>query len=131
MSEQNRRRRSDPAEFTVMMDEILGALEHIRAHMPNGELKIIQERVEDIQENQEKLKEDISTVKRLLLDPESGLVVRVNKNTQFREEHEKPIRNKYEMINEIYKWKDGVNKALWIIFSLLAGLILTLIFKNP
>lgn len=130
MSEQNRRRRNDPTDFSVMMDEILGALEHIRSHMPNGELKVIQEKVEDIQESQEKLKDDLSTVKKLLLDPENGVIVRVNKNTQFREDHEKTLREKFETLNEIYKWKDGVNKALWVIFSAIVSIIFALLFKG-
>ena len=79
-----KRRTSNTAGVSQMMDEILGALDHIRKHMPNGELKIIQEKVEAIEESQEKLHGDISQIKKLLLDPETGVIVRVNKNTQFR-----------------------------------------------
>jgi Asp-tRNA(Asn)/Glu-tRNA(Gln) amidotransferase C subunit len=113
-----------------MMDEILGALDHIRKHMPNGELKIIQEKVEAIEESHEKLHDDISQIKKLLLDPENGVVVRVNKNTQFREDNEKSMREKFEVLNEVNKWKDGINKAMWIIFAALIGIIFELFFKK-
>ena len=125
-----KRRTSNTAEVSQMMDEILGALEHIRKHMPNGELKIIQEKVEAIEESHEKLQIDISQIKKLLLDPEIGVIVRVNKNTQFREDNEKNIREKFEMLNEVSKWKEGINKAMWIIFAALFGLIFELFLKK-
>jgi Asp-tRNA(Asn)/Glu-tRNA(Gln) amidotransferase C subunit len=125
-----RRRKSNNEEVSQMMDEILGALDHIRTHMPNGELKIIQEKVEAIEESHEKLHDDISQIKKLLLDPETGVVVRVNKNTQFREDNEKSMREKFEVLNEVNKWKDGINKAMWIIFAALIGIIFELFFKK-
>jgi hypothetical protein len=125
-----KRRTSNTAEVSQMMDEILGALDHIRKHMPNGELKIIQEKVEAAEESHEKLHDDISQIKKLLLDPETGVIVRVNKNTQFREDNEKNMREKFEMLNEVSKWKDGINKAMWIIFAALFGLIFELFLKK-
>jgi len=125
-----KRRTSNTAGVSQMMDEILGALDHIRKHMPNGELKIIQEKVEAIEESHEKLQIDISQIKKILLDPETGVIVRVNKNTQFREENEKNMREKFEMLNEVSKWKDGINKAMWIIFAALFGLIFELFLKK-
>jgi hypothetical protein len=66
----------------------------------------------------------------VLLDPENGVIVRVNKNTQFREENEKSMREKFEVLNEVNKWKDGINKAMWIIFAALIGIIFELFFKK-
>ena len=125
-----KRRTSNTAEVSQMMDEILGALDHIRKHMPNGELKIIQEKVEAIEESHEKLQIDISQIKKILLDPEIGVIVRVNKNTQFREDNEKKMLEKFEMLNEVNKWKEGINKAMWIIFAALFGLIFELFLKK-
>jgi len=130
MAEPTRRKKPASAGVSEMMDEILTSLAHIKQNMPNGELKIIQEKVESIEYSQEKLHEEISQIKRLLLDPENGLVVRVNKNTAWREENEKVFREKIETLNEIYKWRDGVNRALWVIFTALAALILQFFWKK-
>jgi len=130
MAEPTRRKKPASAGVSEMMDEILTSLAHIKQHMPNGELKIIQEKVESIEYSQEKLHEEISQIKKLLLDPENGLVVRVNKNTAWREENEKVFREKIETLNEIYKWRDGVNRALWVIFTALAALILQFFWKK-
>jgi hypothetical protein len=40
------------------------------------------------------------------------------------------MREKFEMLNEVSKWKDGINKAMWIIFAALFGLIFELFLKK-
>jgi len=34
------------------------------------------------------------------------------------------------VLNEVNKWKDGINKAMWIIFAALIGIIFELFFKK-
>ena len=101
------------------LDEILSELKHIKTHMPNGELKIMLEDMKDV-------KDDISELKYMLLNPEDGLVVKTNKNTEFRltlQSNEKEYQRNMQELEEIKKWKNGVTKALWIIFSALAALV--------
>ena len=50
--------------------DIIQRLECIEGRLPNGELKEIHENVKEIKD--------------ILLDPEDGLIVRVNKNTYWR-----------------------------------------------
>lgn len=102
-----------------LLEGVLLELKHIKTHMPNGELKIMLEDVKD-------LKEDISELKFMLLNPEDGLVVKTNKNTDFRlsiQSNEKDYQVKMQELDELKKWKNGVNKALWILFAGLAALL--------
>ena len=126
------RSRKDPSIDTMMTD-ILSALDHIRERMPNGELKDIQKRIQDIEKSQSELKEEFRTIKKQLLDPEDGLVVRVNKNTAYRKAKEAD-EDYYDRIiqehKELLSWKDGVSRALWIIFTALAGIIVSLFVKQ-
>lgn len=126
------RSRKDPSIDTMMTD-ILSALDHIRDHMPNGELKDIQKRIQDIEKNQSELKEEFRMIKKQLLDPEDGLVVRVNKNTAYRKAREAD-EDYYDKIiqehKELLSWKEGVSRALWIIFTALAGIIVSLFVKQ-
>ena len=88
--------------------------------MPNGELKQMQKDMED-------LKDDISDLKFTLLNPENGVIVNTNKNTEFRQSMqagEKDFQTKLAELEDLKRWKDGVSKALWIIFTVLAGLII-------
>lgn len=101
------------------LEEILSELRHIKAHMPNGELKIMLEDMKDV-------KDDISELKYMLLNPEDGLVVKTNKNTDFRvslQSNEKEYQRNMQELYELKKWKNGVQKALWIIFAALTALV--------
>lgn len=114
-----------------MMNDILTALEIIKKQLPNGELKAIQERIERIDQSQEDMKEDLRAIKRQLLDPEDGIIVRVNKNTEFRkkqESEEKDFNKFMEEHKDMISFKDTVTKILWIVFTAIAGIILAMIF---
>ena len=65
-----------------ILETVLTELKSIRTGMPNGELK-------QILESQKDMKEDISDLKYTLLNPEDGVIVKVNKNTAFRRSFEK------------------------------------------
>lgn len=142
-------------DVNLMMNEILDALEIIKKQLPNGELKAIQEKITSIDATQEDMKEDLRAIKRQLLDPEDGIVVRVNKNTEFRkrseaeekdfqqlmtehhdlqafkkkeEEDEKEYQKMLDEHKEILSFKTTVTRVLWIIFTALAGIILAMAF---
>ena len=128
----NPRSRKDPS-IDAMMADILSTLDHIREHMPNGELKDIQKRIQYIEESQSDLKDELRSIKKQLLDPEDGLVVRVNKNTEYRKRKESD-EDYYDKIiqehKELITWKDGVSRALWILFTAVAGIIVSMVIKG-
>lgn len=116
-----------------MMADILLALDHIREHMPNGELKDIQQRIKTIETSQQDVKEELRSIKKQLLDPEDGLVVRVNKNTEYRvkkEADEDYYDNIIQEHKELLTWKNGVSRALWILFTAVAGILVKLFFDS-
>ena len=91
--------------------------------MPNGELKVM---LEDMKG----LKDDVSDLKYTLLNPEDGVIVKTNQNTQFRrkmEQGDKEFISKMVEIEDLKKWKDSVQKALWIIFTVLVGVVIKLL----
>ena len=102
-----------------VLEAVLLEIKHIKTHMPNGELKQMQKDLED-------MKDDISDLKYTLLNPENGVIVNTNKNTEFRQmmqSNEKEFKAQMVEVEDLKRWKQGVNKALWIIFSLLAGIV--------
>ena len=108
------------------LDAVLGELRHIKQHMPNGELKQMQKDMED-------LKEDISDLKYTLLNPDNGVIVNTNKNTEFRQgmqANEKDFQEQMLKIKEIENWKGGVTRALWIIFGIMAGIIIRMLMMH-
>ena len=106
-----------------LLESVLSEIAHIKMHMPNGELK-------QMQKDMENLKTDISDLKYTLLNPDNGVIVNTNKNTDFRKEMqagERDFQNKLAELEDLKRWKDGVSKALWIIFGILAGLIIRML----
>jgi hypothetical protein len=109
-----------------LLESLLGEIKHIKTHMPNGELKTMQK-------DMCALKEDISDLKYTLLNPDNGVIVNTNKNTEYRKElqgNETDFRKKLSEIDDLKRWKDGVTKALWIIFGVLATIIIRVLMMH-
>ena len=106
-----------------LLESVLKEIGYIKKHMHNVELKALVEDVKD-------LKEDMSDLKYTLLNPEDGVIVKTNQNTQFRrrmEAGDKDFASKMIELEELKRWKEGVTKALWILFAGLAGVIIKLL----
>ena len=88
--------------------DILQRLECIEGRLPNGELKEIHENVKEIKE--------------ILLDPEDGIIVRVNKNTYWRKELDA------DEFKALLRWKQSVTHAMWVAYTALVGIIVKIIF---
>jgi DNA-binding transcriptional MerR regulator len=104
-----------------ILETVLSELKSIRTGMPNGELK-------QILESQREMKEDISELKYTLLNPEDGVIVKVNRNTDFRKSSEKKSDEYHQLIKDLEDlkgWKQTVIKVLWILF----GAVVTILTK--
>ena len=88
--------------------ELLQRLECIEGRLPNGELKEIHENVKEIKD--------------ILLDPEDGLIVRVNKNTYWRRQLDA------DEFKALLRWKQSVTHAMWVVYSAVLGILVKLIF---
>lgn len=109
-----------------VLDAVLSELTHIKTHMPNGELK-------QMQKDMESMKEDVSDLKYTLLNPDNGVIVNTNKNTEFRykmEEGDKEFRNQMMELEDIKRWRNGVNKALWIVFGSIAAIVIRILMMH-
>jgi len=109
-----------------VLERILIEIAAMKTKLPNGELKRMEESIRDLRDNYTTLKEDVSDIKYTLLNPEDGIIVRVNKNTEYRRDRE-DMQDYYDKIvidfEKMKDWKDGVTKALWIVFTSLVGII--------
>jgi len=117
--------------MAITNKEILEEIEFLKTKLPNGEFALLKKSVEDLGIGQGALKSSIRELKQQLLDPDNGVVVRVNRNSDFRKDSEKrgplcqqSFENMEDNVNSILSWKDNVSKALWILFTGIAGLII-------
>jgi len=121
--------------MAITNKEILEEIEKLKKQLPNGEFALLKKSVEDLSSGQNSLKSSIRELKQQLLDPDNGVVVRVNRNSDFRKDSEKrgplcqqSFENMEDNVNSILSWKDNVSKALWILFTGIAGIIVKILF---
>jgi hypothetical protein len=114
------------------IEEILKALDVIKTKLPNGELEVIKRSIQSLSEDQKSIKEDLEYFKKRLFNPDDGVIVRINKNTDAIMRNEELVEDipfiKNRMDN-IEKWQSGVNKALWFVFTTISGIIIALVFS--
>jgi hypothetical protein len=122
---------TETKESTKMMDRILEELVSMRSKLPNGELKVLQTSMDDLKHSQDSIKSDVSELKKKLLDPESGVVVRLNQNTQYIQD-KKEMEDYYDEIIDQHKdllsWKNNMTKAMWIVFTAIVGILTKMMF---
>lgn len=109
-----------------ILESLLKEIKHIKTHMPNGELKQMQSDMSD-------LKEDVSEMKYTLLNPDNGVIVNTNKNTEYRmqlQANQREFDKQMSKVDEIENWKQGVNRALWIIFGIMAAIIVRMFMMH-
>ena len=94
--------------MAITNKEIIEKLECLEAKFQGGELEEIHQVVKEIKE--------------ILLDPEDGIIVRVNKNTFWRRQVDA------DEFKAMLRWKSNVTHAMWISYTALVGIIIKLIF---
>ena len=119
--------------MAITNKEILEEIETLKRKLPNGEFALMKKAVEDLQIDQKELKEDISELKERLLNPDNGIVARVNRNSDVRkywESRNEEVEGGFSHIKSLVGWQDGVNRALWILFTVIIGMIIKIVFFN-
>jgi hypothetical protein len=115
-----------------ILQDVLQELHAIKKGLPNGELAIIQKKLEDLDEGQTELRESIKTIRKRLFNPDDGIVVETNKNIEFRDGILDGKIELYDLkvqeFNNMLEWKKNIQRALWIIYSAILGVIIKLLF---
>jgi len=75
----------------------------------HNNMNLVKKDVEFLRQGQTKIQEDLTMIKKTLLDPDTGAIARVNRNTDFRKK---------------------ANGALWSIWVAMIGVLAKLIFWN-
>ena len=99
--------------------EIIKKLSDIEDKLPNGELEEMHEMMKEIKE--------------ILLDPEDGVIVRVNKNTYWRKtitEGDVNFDSIKDDVKDLNSFKSNVTKALWVVYTAIMGVIIKLIWGD-
>ena len=115
--------------------EILELVEELKSKMPNGNIALLQKSVEDLKINQDTLKDSIRDLKKQLLDTDDGVVVRVNRNSEFRKDSQekgplcqKSFEEMQDRVEDLTDWKSNVTRFIWILLTTIIGLVAKVIY---
>jgi predicted nucleic acid-binding Zn-ribbon protein len=92
------------------------------------EIALMKHRIKSMEDKLDSLDDKLDTLAKKLLDPDNGFVVRVNRNTEFRELYDRSMLNVIDEFKELQRWKRTVSKALWGLYAAIIGCIIKLIF---
>jgi t-SNARE complex subunit (syntaxin) len=99
------------------MQEIIDALKDIRNHQPNGELKRIEKCVKG-------LATKVDDMHNKIMDPENGLIVQTNKNTEFRTTCEPEREVLIDQFKGVLRWKKVIEWGLGVVFVAIIGTVI-------
>ena len=87
--------------------------------------------IESLSQEVKEINQKIDNLTLKLLDPDDGVVSRVNKNTAFRKSHDESMPGYNKIIGEfkeLQRWKGTVTKALWGLYAAVTAWIVKILF---
>jgi len=114
-----------------MIEELMVAVKKLQSKSPYGEMKFIQAHLENLDETVIDIKAELLMMRKKLFNPEDGVIVRVNKNTERMDDCEAAKDSFLKLdkkVDGIKRFKDNSTKALWVLYTALLGLIIKLLF---
>ena len=93
------------------------------------EIALMKKDIETLSEDVKELNDKIDTLMVKLLDPDEGIVIRVNKNTDRLDERGRNMGKWMRDIDDFHqmkKWKNNVTRALWGLYAV----VISWLFKN-
>lgn len=107
--------------------ELLTAFNSFKQKLEDPNYMQMENALRQMMEGQKDMREDISELKRQLLNPFDGVIVETRKNTEFREDREGK-ESTYDVLIEEHKslmrWKGNMQKVL-IALGTSAGAVIT------
>ena len=123
--------------MAITNKEILDEIEVLKKKIPtaNGDFILMKKSVEDLTAGQSSLKEVIKELKERLLNPDDGIVARVNRNSEFRKSSEqsgplckKSFEDMEDGVHELTIWRENITKVMWLLVTGIVGLGFKVIF---
>ena len=123
--------------MSITNREILEEIEKLKKKIPtvNGDFILLKKSVFDLENGQSSLKSDIKELKERLLNPDDGVIARVNRNSDFRKDSEKsgPLCKKSfedmgDNVHELTIWRENITKVMWLLVTGIVGLCFKVIF---
>lgn len=109
-----------------LVRELLEAFTSLKAKMEDPNYVQLEASIKQVIVNQNDMKEDVSELKKRLLNPYDGAIVEITKNTDFRKEQERNQSDYDKLVDqhkELIQWKSTYTKIFWTLFTAAVGVI--------
>lgn len=109
-----------------LVRELLEAFTSLKAKMEDPNYVQLEASIKQVIVNQNDMKEDVSELKKRLLNPYDGAIVEITKNTDFRKEQERNQSDYDKLVDqhkELMQWKSTYTKIFWTLFTAAVGVI--------
>ena len=116
-----------------LVKELIDAFSILKEKFEDPNRIYLEKSIKQLMENQNEMKEQISGLKKELLNPRTGVVVETIKNTEFREKIEERGDLGIDLLTEhkeLIKWKNNINKAFWLMLTTVLGILAFLVTNN-
>ena len=109
-----------------LVDEMIKAFESLKHKINDPNYNQLENSIAVLIESQKQMKDDISDLKKQLLNPYDGVVVETRKNSELRAEWDAWHDEKQKMMQEhkeLMSWKASVMKLFWMLITGVGGII--------
>ena len=116
-----------------LVRELINSFTELKEKFEDPNRIYLEKSIKQVMDNQTEMKEQISSLKKELLNPRTGVVVETIKNTEFREKIEDSGSLGIDLLTEhkeLIKWKNNINKAFWLMLTTVLGILAFLITGN-
>ena len=117
---------SNDKSNSELVRELLEAFTSLKAKMEDPNYVQLEASIKQVIGNQNDMKEDVSELKKRLLNPYDGAIVEISKNTDFRKEQERNQGDYDKLVDqhkELIQWKSTYTKIFWTLFTAAIGVI--------
>ena len=109
-----------------ILETLCTEVSKIKRDMPNGNILRIEQSLDEMHLNQKEMKKDMKTIQKRLFNPDDGLIVETNKNTEFRVTCEPERAMLIEQFRGVLRWKRVIEWGLGVIFVAAIGAIISI-----
>ena len=99
--------------------ELKQLLDNIKQKLPNGELAVLEEKIDNVQKDVKDLLEKREDLIKNLYNPEDGVVVRVNKNTSYVSKLRE--NDAIDTIKVVDKMRMNYTRMVWGLYAMIIG----------
>ena len=116
-----------------LVKELIEAFTELKKKFEDPNRIYLEQSIKQLMDNQDEMKQNISDLKKELLNPYNGVIVETLKNTEFRKKLEERGDLGIDLLTEhkeLMKWKATINKMWWLVLTTILGIVAFLITSS-